>query len=142
MQNIPTWLPVVAAAILHPDGRVLMNQRPIGKHHGGLWEFPGGKVDDGETPAFALNREIREELGLVLDSDSITPVAFAESVAENDHPAIVIFLYKVTRWSGEPQALEGGDWGWFTFDEADALKKPPLDVKLLASLRACGKTAF
>ena len=141
LQKNPTWMPVVAAALCRQDGRLLLYQRPEGKHHAGLWEFPGGKVEASETPVFALIREIKEELGLTLDGASIAPFFFAESVAGDGHPAIVILLYKVTSWGGEPAALEGGDWGWFTLDEAEALEKPPLDVELLAAFRASAKRA-
>lgn len=139
MQKNPTWMPVVAAALCRDDGRVLLYRRPEGKRHGSLWEFPGGKVEGGETPVFALIREIKEELNLMLDATSITPFVFAESAAAEGHPAIVILLYKVTRWSGDPVALEGGDWGWFSLEEAEALAKPPLDVDLLAAFRGSAK---
>ncbi|WP_319018204.1 (deoxy)nucleoside triphosphate pyrophosphohydrolase [Altererythrobacter sp. CC-YST694] len=135
LENIPTWMPVVAAAIMHGDGRVLMHRRPFGKHHGGLWEFPGGKVELGETPVMALIREINEELGIILDPAGMAPAAFAESHPDGANPAIVILLYTVTLWKGEPHAYEGGGWGWFTFQEAKALEKPPLDIILLDSLR-------
>lgn len=139
LENIPTWMPVVAAAILHQDGRVLMHRRPFGKHHGGLWEFPGGKVELEETPVMALIREINEELGIILDSSAIAPVAFAESYPEGPSPAIVILLYTATLWQGEPHAYEGEGWGWFTLEEAKALEKPPLDIILLESLRKLKK---
>ncbi|KPL67362.1 hypothetical protein SZ64_04130 [Erythrobacter sp. SG61-1L] len=129
---------VVAAAIagegVGKDGCVLMHKRPEGKHHGGLWEFPGGKVEAGETPALALIREIEEELGLILDPAGMAPAGFAESIPEGANPAIVILLYTASRWTGEPHAYEGGGWGWFTLDEAKALNKPPLDVVLLDGL--------
>jgi len=141
VQNNPTWLPVVAAAIFNEDGHFLMYRRPEGKHHGGLWEFPGGKVEADETPAFALVREIREELGLALKVEALEPVAFADGTGEGGHPPIVILLYKAMGWSGEPFAHEGGAWGWFTPEEAGRLPKPPLDVLLLASLHKVSKSA-
>lgn len=134
VQNNPTWLPVVAAAIEGEGGRVLMYRRPPDKQHGGLWEFPGGKVEPGETPAFSLVREIREELGLEINPASVRPAVFAESGADGAHRAIVIFLYTVPCWQGEPFAHEGGEWGWFSLEEAGALEKPPLDVILLEGL--------
>ena len=70
---------VVAAALTDADGRVLMARRPAGKQHAGLWEFPGGKVESGETPKTALVRELREELGVGVDPDALTRVSFSES---------------------------------------------------------------
>ena len=137
----PTWIAVVAAAIFHPDGRVLMHRRPPHKHHGGLWEFPGGKVEEGEFPPFALAREIEEELGIVLDPGALEPAGFAQNAGEDAHPAIVILLYSARSWQGEPDAREGGEWSWYTLHEAAMLEKPPLDVSLLAGLLAAGGAA-
>jgi 8-oxo-dGTP diphosphatase len=131
LKNNPTWLQVVAAAITRPDGRLLLQQRPAGKHHAGLWEFPGGKVESGETPALALVREIAEELGIELEPAALEPLAFAESDAVGNAPAIVILLYRAGHWRGNPQALEGGELRWFSVEEARRLAKPPLDVALL-----------
>ena len=138
LENNPTWIPVVAAALFRSDGRVLMHRRPPGKQHGGLWEFPGGKVEKGETPLFALVREIEEELGIVLDPVALEPAGFAQNEAGEGGPAIVILLYSTRAWQGDPAAREGGECGWFTFQEAAALAKPPLDVALLAGLLAAG----
>ena len=131
LKNNPTWLPVVAAAISRADGRFLLQRRPAGKHHAGLWEFPGGKVETGETPAVALVREIAEELDIVLEPGSLEPLTFAESRAADGSPAIVILLYKAGRGHGEPRPLEGGELGWFSPPEARALAKPPHNVTLL-----------
>lgn len=134
LQKNPTWLPVVAVLLRRPDGRFLMQKRPVKKHHGGMWEFPGGKVEKGETPAFALVREIEEELGLKLDASQLQPACFAESAAEGGHPPIVILLYTAKAWRGDPIAREGGELAWFDKEEAAKLPKPPLDIALLASL--------
>ncbi|HTN16013.1 MAG TPA: (deoxy)nucleoside triphosphate pyrophosphohydrolase [Sphingomonadaceae bacterium] len=134
VQNIPTCLLVVAAAIEGEGGCVLMYRRPPDKQHGGLWEFPGGKVEAGETPVFSLVREIREELGLELEPGALRPAGFAESGTDGANPAIVILLYTAPRWLGEPFAHEGGEWGWFTLEDAKRLEKPPLDVILLEGL--------
>ncbi len=134
----PTWITVVAAAMFHPDGRVLLHRRPRHKHYGGLWELPGGKVEKGEFPPFSLAREMLEELGIGLQPEALEPAGFAQSAADGTNPAIVILLYSARSWEGEPQALEGGEWGWFTLHEAAALAKPPLDVSLLAGLLAAG----
>lgn len=130
MQRIPTWIAVVAVALGRPDGRWLMHRRPYGKLHAGLWEFPGGKVEQDEVPDFALEREIREELGIELHRNSLEPVGFARSTGDEGPSAIVILLYRSTLWTGEPVALEGGEIGWFTPDEIAQLAKPPLDVAL------------
>jgi 8-oxo-dGTP diphosphatase len=139
LPNIPTWLPVVAAAIIGADGRLLLHRRPAGKRHGGLWEFPGGKVESNEIPALALIRELSEELAIELDPAALEPLAFAESPAEPGIPAIVILLYKVERWRGSPRALEGGEWGWFSLEEARELAKPPLDIMLCDRLEGIAK---
>ncbi len=130
MQRIPTWIPVVAVALGREDGRWLMHRRPPEKHHGGLWEFPGGKVEPDEVPDFALEREIREELGIVLHSGSLAPAAFARSQGGEGVRPIVILLYRSRHWTGEPQALEGGEIGWFLPGEIAGLPMPPLDVAL------------
>lgn len=128
------WIAVVAGALESGDGRWLMHLRPQGKHHAGLWEFPGGKVDAGEMPAAALVRELAEELGIVCDVSDLVPCGFAERGGDGASPALVIMLYRLARWQGEPQALEGGGVGWFTPDEIASLPKPPLDTELAARL--------
>lgn len=134
LKNNPTALLVVAAAFAGTDGRLLLQRRPSGKHHAGLWEFPGGKVESTEIPRAALVREIAEELAIGLDPASLVPLAFADSAPEGDFPAIVILLYSVTHWDGEPRALEGGELAWFDVDEARKLPMPPLDVILLDNI--------
>lgn len=128
------WIPVVAGALHRDDGRWLMHRRPEGKHHGGLWEFPGGKVERHEIPLQSLIRELEEELGIVCHAEACCPFRFAEGGSDDAQPAIVILLYTVGTWDGEPQALEGGAVGWFTPDEALALPMPPLDVRLAEAL--------
>lgn len=121
---------MVAGALHRSDGRWLMHRRPEAKHHAGLWEFPGGKVEPGEMPVAALQRELAEELGIFCPAGASTPAGFAESDGGEGAAALVILLYTVSAWEGEPQALEGGAVGWFTPAEALALAKPPLDVML------------
>ncbi|MCL9999302.1 MAG: NUDIX domain-containing protein [Erythrobacter sp.] len=116
-----------------------MHLRPEGKHHAGLWEFPGGKVDPGELPAAALVRELAEELGIDCVASDLVPCGFAETPGSDGgdaegSPALVIMLYRIARWQGEPQALEGAGMGWFTPEEIAALPKPPLDAELAARL--------
>jgi len=129
-----SWMPVVAGAMQHEDGRWLMHRRPEDKHHGGLWEFPGGKVEDTEIPVESLVRELREELGIAIEATDCQPVGFAEEEAGEAKKPIVILLYKVARWEGEPEALEGGAVDWFTPKEIRELAKPPLDKELAEAL--------
>ena len=125
---------VVALALSDGEGRWLMHRRPPHKHHGGLWEFPGGKVEPRENPRDALVREIEEELGIALDPGSLTPVAFADEVDAKGRAPIVILLYRST-WDGSAlAALEGGAIGWFTASEIAQLDKPPLDIALAQGL--------
>ena len=131
LERNPTSIPVVAAAIVDAAGRLLLQQALPHKRHGGMWEFPGGKVESEETQRFALCREVREELGIELDEASLTEVGSAEEPAADGRPALVLFLYKSLQWRGEPQALEGQAWGWFTPDEARELSLPPMDRALL-----------
>lgn len=125
---------VVAGAMQGADGLWLMHRRPLEKHHGGLWEFPGGKVETAESPGFALQRELREELGIEIRIDDLNPIGFAEEVDSSGRDPIVILLYKVTTWAGTPAALEGGVVDWFLPTEIANLDKPPLDCELAGQL--------
>lgn len=136
VEDIPTILDVVAIAMRRKEGLWLMHKRPLDKAHGGLWEFPGGKVEPGEVSENALIREVCEELGVVVSVDSLTLVASARSLANADMPAIVISLYTCANWAGEPAALEGGEVGWFTPEQIYKLPRPPLDVELAEKLFA------
>ena len=124
----------VAAALERGDGYWLMHCRPPGKHHAGLWEFPGGKVEPAEKLTEALARELLEELGIICDPDDLRPVGFAETTSGEAGPAIVILLYRLIAWQGEPAALEGGATAWFTPDQIASLAKPPLDAVLAGQL--------
>ena len=125
---------MVAAALHDDEGRWLMHRRPAGKQHGGLWEFPGGKVEFGENPRQALVREIREELGVTLAEEDVRPAFFAEEGAQRGRDPIVLMLY-TCRWPGDRAvALEGGVVEWFAPACIAALDKPPLDVALAAAL--------
>ena len=130
MTENPTIMLVVAAALEGTGGRWLMHKRPQEKQHGGLWEFPGGKVEPGETPQIALIRELEEELAIQLDPEAVAEATFASSSDIHAGTGIVILLYSVTAWEGDPRPLEGGELGWFTADEIISLDKPPLDIEL------------
>ncbi|WP_337191074.1 (deoxy)nucleoside triphosphate pyrophosphohydrolase [Qipengyuania vulgaris] len=136
LENNPTWMPVVALALEDGEGRWLMHKRPKHKHHGGLWEFPGGKVELNETPTNALVREIEEELAVVLPPDTLVPEAFAQQEPAKHECPIVILLYNCRLPGCDPRSMEGGEVGWFTPKEIDALDKPPLDQDLARSLFA------
>lgn len=125
---------VVAGALQRGDGLWLMHQRPLEKHHGGLWEFPGGMVEPSEIPKEALCRELAEELGVSIAPPDCEPLFFAETGRVGAIPPIVILLYRIARWGGDPRPLEGGSIGWFTPRGVEALEKPPLDVQLASRL--------
>ena len=134
VENSPTIVLVVAAAIRDRAGRLLLQQCPPHKRHAGLWEFPGGKVENKEIPQVALCREIAEELALVLDPDRLEPAGFAEERPADGRPGIVLLLYTCLSWRGEPTALDGQAWGWFTLEQAAALVLPAMDRALLGVL--------
>ena len=129
----------MAAALRRGDGHWLMHRRPAHKDHGGLWEFPGGKVETHETPVSALVRELEEELGIAIRPGSMKPLAFAHGPSVDGALLTVILLYSVDEWSGEPRALEeGAAIGWFAHDGMAALDRPPLDVDLCEQIFAAG----
>lgn len=131
---MPTAMQVVAAAIRDGAGRLLLQQRPAGKHHGGLWEFPGGKVEQGEKHPEALIREIEEELALTLDAAALDLLGQAEQGADGGERQLVLFLYNAPNWAGTPCGLEGQEWDWFDLPQAAALPLAPLDRQLLKFL--------
>ena len=132
MENKPTWMAVVALALRDNAGRLLLQRRPLHKHHGGLWEFPGGKVENGQIPRVALAREIAEELAIKVETTALTPALLADEGADG---GVVLFLYSCTSWIGEIAALEGQEWGWFAPQEAAKLALAPMDADLLARLK-------
>jgi 8-oxo-dGTP diphosphatase len=129
-------LPVVlvaAVALIDPDGRVLLAQRPEGKPMAGLWEFPGGKVHPGETPEVALIRELDEELGIVVEASCLAPFTFASHAYPEFH--LLMPLYVCRKWSGIVTALEGQQLKWVRPARLADYPMPPADKPLVAMLR-------
>jgi 8-oxo-dGTP diphosphatase len=125
---------VAAAALIDTGGRILITQRPLHKTLGGLWEFPGGKVELGEAPEHALVRELKEELDLNVEPDCLDPFAFASHAYTDFH--LLMPLYVVTRWQGEPK-LDPNAAAAMKWVRAEALREhdmPPADVVLVERL--------
>jgi 8-oxo-dGTP diphosphatase len=123
---------VVAAALVDDAGRVLLQQRAPGRAMAGLWEFPGGKVEEGERPEAALARELQEELGISVDKEALAPAAFAS--ADNGGRHMLLLLYLCREWLGEPRALDAADLKWVRPAEMAALPMPPADEPLIPLL--------
>ncbi|MBW8882335.1 MAG: 8-oxo-dGTP diphosphatase MutT [Asticcacaulis sp.] len=124
---------VVAAALVDSDGRVLIAQRPEGKQLAGQWEFPGGKVEDGETPEDALIRELREELGIEVKRACLAPFVFASHTYDSFHLLMPLFL--IRRWDGEPESREHTALKWVRPNDMRDYPMPPADLPLVAWLQ-------
>ncbi len=124
---------VAAVALIDDDGRVLIAQRPEGKSMAGLWEFPGGKVEAGETPENALCREIKEELDIELCRTCLAPFNFASHAYENFH--LLMPLYLCRTWEGEISPREGQAIKWVRGIELSRYPMPPADEPLIPWLR-------
>src|SRR5881398_1605337 len=124
---------VAAVALIDPDGRVLLAQRPEGKHLAGLWEFPGGKVHPGETPEAALIRELDEELGIDVVASCLAPFTFASHAYPEFH--LLMPLYVCRKWSGIVMAREGQQLKWVRPAQLADYPMPPADKPLVAMLR-------
>ncbi|KRA44654.1 (deoxy)nucleoside triphosphate pyrophosphohydrolase [Devosia sp. Root635] len=123
---------VVACALIDADRRVLIAQRPQGKSLAGLWEFPGGKVEAGESPEDALIRELEEELGISTKTACLAPVSFASHSYDNFH--LLMPLYACRKWQGEPQAREHSALKWVRPQKLRDYPMPPADEPLVAAL--------
>lgn len=123
---------VSAVALIDADGRVMLTQRPEGKDMAGLWEFPGGKIEAGETPEAALTREMREELAIEICERCASPLTFVSHAYENFH--LLMMLYVCRKWEGIPTPQEGQRITWKFPHEMAALPMPPADVPLVAAL--------
>jgi len=126
-------MPVVAAALIDQKGRVLIQQRPLGKPLAGLWEFPGGKVERNESPEAALVRELDEELGIHVEPAALTASGFASEPLGNRH--LLLLLFCCRRWHGELRALDGQGLTWLPPNDLDTLPMPASDRSLAATLR-------
>ena len=124
---------VVACALIDPDGRVLIAQRPSGKNMGGLWEFPGGKIEAGETPEGSLIRELHEELGITVKEACLAPFTFASHGYTEFH--LLMPLYVCRRWEGTPQPLEHSALKWVRPTDMGSYPMPPADLPLIPMLR-------
>ena len=130
---------VSAVALIDPDGRVLLAQRPEGKPMAGLWEFPGGKIESGETPEAALIRELHEELGIDTAASCLAPLSFASHgyAATQTHPAfhLLMMFYVCRRWQGRPRPFEGGQLKWVRPQQLRDYPMPAADIPLIAALQ-------
>jgi 8-oxo-dGTP diphosphatase len=123
---------VAACALVDPDGRVLITQRPEGKQLAGLWEFPGGKVEAGERPEIALIRELNEELGIDVAESCLAPLTFASHAYEDFH--LLMPLYVCRRWKGIVAGREGQAVKWVTPKKLRDFPMPPADLPLIPHL--------
>jgi 8-oxo-dGTP diphosphatase len=124
---------VSAVALIDPDGRVLLAQRPAGKSMAGLWEFPGGKVEAGETPEDALVRELHEELGIETWSSCLAPLTFASHTYDDFH--LLMPLYACRKWDGIVQGKEGQELAWVRAQDLNKYSMPPADIPIIPILR-------
>jgi len=123
----------VAVALIDVDGRVLLAERPEGKSMAGLWEFPGGKVHDGETPEAALIRELKEELGIDVTASCLAPFTFASHGYPEFH--LLMPLYVCRKWHGSVTPREGQRLAWVRPNRLADYAMPPADKPLVAMLR-------
>ena len=124
---------VSAVALVDSEGRVLLAQRPEGKSLAGLWEFPGGKVEPGETPEAALIRELREELGIETKESCLAPLTFASHSYDDFH--LLMPLFACRRWQGIPTPREGQTLAWVRARDLRDYPMPPADIPLIPILR-------
>ena len=132
MGDTPILL-VSAVALLDADNRVLLAQRPEGKSMAGLWEFPGGKVESGETPEAALIREMNEELGIDTHESCLAPIGFASHAYDDFHLLMPLFVCR--KWKGTPEAREGQTLTWVRPNALRDYPMPLADVPLVAQLQ-------
>ena len=126
---------VAAAALVDVDGRVLICKRPQGKQLAGLWEFPGGKVEAGESPEACLIRELNEELGIEINESCLAAFVFASHAYDSFH--LLMPLYLCRRWNGVVEAREHEALAWVKPNAMGDYPMPPADAPLVAWLRDC-----
>ncbi len=124
---------VAAVALIDPDGRVLLAQRPESKSMAGLWEFPGGKVEPGETPEAALIRELHEELGIGTWTSCLAPLTFASHSYEDFH--LLMPVYACRKWQGVVRPQEGQQLAWVHARDLRNYPMPPADIPLIPALQ-------
>jgi 8-oxo-dGTP diphosphatase len=124
---------VSAVALIDRDGRVLLAQRPAGKSMAGLWEFPGGKVEPGETPEAALIRELQEELGIDTWQSCLAPLTFASHSYDDFH--LLMPLFACRKWQGTARGREGQALKWVRVQDLRSYPMPPADIPLISVLR-------
>ena len=129
----PPLLLVSAVALIDSVDRILLGRRPIDKPMPGLWEFPGGKINLGETPEEALIRELKEELGIDTKESCLAPIAFASHRYDESHLLMPLFVCRV--WEGIPHPIEGQELAWVTIADMRNYPMPPADTPLVAMLR-------
>ncbi len=132
METRTNILLVVACALVDADGRVLLARRPEGKAMAGLWEFPGGKIAEGETPEDALVRELHEELGIRVSPPCLAPLTFASHAYEAFH--LLMPLYICRKWEGFVSPREGQELRWVRRHQLRDFPMPPADEPLVAHL--------
>lgn len=132
--SVSEFIFVSAAALIDTDGRVLVQQRPPGRAMAGLWEFPGGKVERGETPERALIRELAEELGIDTDHACLAPAGFASEALGDRH--LILLLYVCRKWRGIARPLDASALRWVRPVELHGLDMPPADKPLIGLLDA------
>ena len=124
---------ISAVALIDSDGRVLLAERPEGKIFAGYWEFPGGKIETGETPEAALVRELDEELGVDTKDSCLAPLGFVSHPYDTHH--MVLLLYVCRKWSGRPQPKEGGQLKWVAPARLRDFEMPPANKALISVIQ-------
>jgi 8-oxo-dGTP diphosphatase len=124
---------VASIALIDASDQILIAKRPNKKHLSGFWEFPGGKVEKGESPEYALIREVKEELNIDINNKCIAPLTFSEFNYEKFH--LLLLLYVCRRWEGEPMSMEKNEIKWVKVNTLRQYKMPPADDSLIYSLQ-------